>query len=337
MRINIILVLISSAVYLGCNESFEPKELNTNVYAIYCTVNYWQRDSIQYCYNGCDIKAYLTKIYDTTGTKVYPVKDITSIPGATIEIFSNGKYPYRYRLNEIKAEGACKYYQLSLNSLPCKVGDTLILQAKLPNGTILLAKTIQPSPIEYGVSYEYSEGFRVSETIGKYWTFDFKNAPIQYDYSGSLMAVKWGVRYKLKNVSYIEDAPIDVGISNGIKYPIYSSLSYALIKQLNFEALDFAYKNIALKDTAKKNMTLQTVVTSIMEYNEDLSKYYLSTSGNREFYSIRTDKRTYSNIKGGMGIFGISIKHSKEYPFYIPYVRSLGFLASYNYDYDFEK
>ena len=62
-----------------------------------------------------------------------------------------------------------------------------------------------------------------------------------------------------------------------------------------------------------------------MTYDPHLSRYYTSLYGNANDYSIRTDPAFYSNINGGIGIFGSQTLSSFDYLFDLLYVRSFGY------------
>ena len=84
-------------------------------------------------------------------------------------------------------------------------------------------------------------------------------------------------------------------------YPGYtydSSVSY------DYSAIDTAMARISQGDTSKSSYIFRYIYFSVMDFDEELSKYYSSAHGSLDAYSIRLDESVYSNIKGGIGIFG---------------------------------
>jgi hypothetical protein len=63
----------------------------------------------------------------------------------------------------------------------------------------------------------------------------------------------------------------------------------------------------------------------LLSFDEHLSNYYSSTHGYLDEFSIRLDETVYSNIEGGMGIFGSYYKSERLFPIYASYIASYGF------------
>ena len=71
--------------------------------------------------------------------------------------------------------------------------------------------------------------------------------------------------------------------------------------------------------TYPTKLVFHSVVLQFVQYEENLYNYYSVVNGFQDRYSIRLDQSTYSNISGGMGLFGAysvdSLVHTLPYDF----------------------
>ena len=67
-------------------------------------------------------------------------------------------------------------------------------------------------------------------------------------------------------------------------------------------------------------MTLELII-----YDEYLSNYYSSIQQGLDGFTVKLDNPDYSNIKGGLGIFGSYIKKDYTIGFKPSFLQSVGF------------
>ena len=63
----------------------------------------------------------------------------------------------------------------------------------------------------------------------------------------------------------------------------------------------------------------------LLIFDEYLSSYYSSIQLGVSGFTIRIDDPDFSNIKGGLGIFGSYVRTKYTLRFSSPYLKSLGF------------
>ena len=86
-------------------------------------------------------------------------------------------------------------------------------------------------------------------------------------------------------------------------------------------------KEISAGDTAKSYYRLDGVDFSLYQFDDALSKYYSSVHGSLDDYSIRVDQSVYTNISGGLGIFGCRALTANSWKMNSAYAHSFGYLG----------
>jgi hypothetical protein len=85
---------------------------------------------------------------------------------------------------------------------------------------------------------------------------------------------------------------------------VYPTYTFGTSCTFDFAAIDSAMAQISAGDSQKKNYGAHSMMFDVLEYDAPLSKYYSSVNGSLDQFSIRIDQPVYSNIGGGIGIFG---------------------------------
>jgi hypothetical protein len=93
-------------------------------------------------------------------------------------------------------------------------------------------------------------------------------------------------------------------------YPIYQTEPQSIFE---FEAMDAAMRDLSAGDPVKKNYKFWGFAFSVLEYDYALSLYYSSTYGYLDQFSLRLDESIYSNINGGLGVFGSRVRATQFY------------------------
>ena len=75
----------------------------------------------------------------------------------------------------------------------------------------------------------------------------------------------------------------------------------------------------------ESEITVTRIVFGLTEFDFPLSRYYASVNGSLDRYSVRTDESVYSNIDGGIGIFGSTMSSEYSFPVDKKYVESFGY------------
>jgi hypothetical protein len=94
---------------------------------------------------------------------------------------------------------------------------------------------------------------------------------------------------------------------DGSSFPSYAALDLSGEKLL---ALSWPLKTLAttirsaVRQNSLNHMTFKRVVIEVRQYEEHLYNYYQIVRGFRDARTIRTDAPDYTNVEGGLGVFG---------------------------------
>jgi hypothetical protein len=154
----ILIMFISSFFFISCEENFSPKETFKERNILYCVIEIDQRLINFYP------QVFITKIYDIDG--FYPPTNHglpPSVTGAEVSIKLNNDV-FKFEQDTLKQNSDDPnapqiYYSLiSKSGIPAKPLNELAITAKLPDNTVLTAKTKIPKLLEYTYSYEFNGG-----------------------------------------------------------------------------------------------------------------------------------------------------------------------------------
>ncbi len=294
-------VTVLSILSLSCQEDFNPKTDFKEQYVLNCYID------LDYdYYQFTVIYANVTKLYDVNGLDPSQYKLNPFIHGAQIYLsYRNDSYLLKQDTNGVIAKRPppiplYKFYYLAKlqNIYP---NYPVYLTAKMPDGKVLNAKTQLLEGLQLGFSYNYLHGFTTKINrflFGHSFSIDWGQA------DGHLFFPRMQISYQRTDSANIfyEDVPYTFVINNGVRQPVYPSYTSADSILYDFSAIDSTMSKIAHSKNFKNftgNITFQ-----LIEMDTPLSKYYESIQGNIDTYSISLDQFVYSNISGGLGIFG---------------------------------
>jgi hypothetical protein len=106
-------------------------------------------------------------------------------------------------------------------------------------------------------------------------------------------------------------------------YPTYQTEPQCIFE---FEAMDAAMRDLSAGDPVKQNYKIWGFSFSVLEYDYALSRYYSSTNGYLDQFSLRLDESIYSNISGGLGVFGSCARMTQLYRIHGLYAEKFGYL-----------
>lgn len=303
-------IIFSSLFSFSCNEDFSPKTDFKSGYAINCIINLdYNHLPTLFLTHGT---ARITKFYDIQGyTPTHPAN--LFVPSAKVYIEYRGK---QYKLNELYNPITGDLFYRDVNeSLPFYPSYTVYLYAEMPDGKVLTSETRLLNYTQIKYSYNFVRGF--STNINRFIWGD--NLVVTWDKEENCLSFPrlYLQYYKYINpatapdsihpegiYSYTMDIPLT--FSNG--KPLYPSYSFGNSVSFSYPIIDSLISGISKGNTAKSNYKLYSMSFSLIKFDESLSKYYSSIHGSLDVYSIRLDESVYSNIKGGIGIFGSQLK-----------------------------
>jgi hypothetical protein len=325
-NIFIILFIMSNIILItSCNDQVEPKTEINETYALTCIIR--GDTSLQV--------ATITSSYNVDGFN--PLTNTTSpfIKGAKIILTDHytGK-TYQFSDTTVTGQSGINYNTpiniYSLHGYKPDANGQISIEAQLPNGRVLKSNS---------VTYFVSEDFI---DINSYLF------PIPSIVNGSALVFKWdrlSMRNKIKDVYFAPELVIKYfKIENGNQIPYEKKIPYdythgltedypkytPLLKdlsQFSFDSLVVgrSMEEISSGDPQKENYIIDQAVFRLFILDKELATYYITQKTFNEDFSVRVVQPNYSNIDGGLGIFGTL--NSAQVEIYIShsYIKSFGY------------
>lgn len=196
------------------------------------------------------------------------------------------------------------------------------VEVLLPNGKRLRSSTITPGNIRFQDRSEV-----IIPPVGSNFIQFFWDALDEGTYYQPYFAFKYKVN---ENGTVIEkecEIPLRYIEEKGNIIPVFPVAGNSTIAVYQFDAVDKVLQDISSGDPNKDNYSIyQSAKFTLVAYDLPLSRYVSSTSQSLDDLTITIDVADYSNIDGGLGIFGSYNK--KEYgriKFFEQYISSLGY------------
>lgn len=295
-----IAVLIITAViafsFISCEEDFNPKADFKQKYVLWCVVNsdYKYESSVQY--------AVLAKLYDVDGFDPDVNKEDPVLTGADVRLYADD-FEYLFTQDTTRRRDTTRYNTpfIYYKSSPVKLryASILKIKAKLPTGEVLSSETRLPLNEGLEFSNDFEGGFStIRREAEQQWT-------VLWTTDGNHIFFP---RLKIRYTKTINDSSV-----SGIQYvplryidnkPYYPDYSVEQKVTFDFDAIDSAMAAISAGDPVKENYHINNFIFELIEFDSPLSHYYSSINGYLDNYSVRLDETVFSNINGGIGIFG---------------------------------
>jgi hypothetical protein len=112
---------------------------------------------------------------------------------------------------------------------------------------------------------------------------------------------------------------------NGELKPVFPGVTRDKILIYDYAAINKVMLDISAGDYDKYSYVIQDAWLEIVVTDKNLANYYGSTEGFLDDYSVRLDEVTYSNIEGGLGVFGAYKVTSRKLNVEENYVQSFGY------------
>ncbi|NOX19196.1 MAG: DUF4249 family protein [Chlorobi bacterium] len=217
--------------------------------------------------------------------------------------------------NDMKAKF---YYINGVNIEPEKAME---IEAILPNGKRLFSSTKTPEKLT--LSHDY---FIPPEEFGR----DYFHLEWYFPEGERVVQPRMKIKYTYNNHGTKEYreifVPVKLDENNGSAPPVYPSP--VLDKEIDFymNAIDWTMEKISEGDSVKENYSIIGAEVTLLVYDKNLTGYYTSTNTILDDYSIRIDEIDFSNIEGGLGLFGSFIQQKIDVSISSNYIIRYGYL-----------
>jgi len=215
------------------------------------------------------------------------------------------------------------------STIPGWLTDEITLTVDLPDGRRLTARTRVPSHRE-PTTFPDFHGVGVRTPSDRYfygtaWVFDWNSSPGDQDlFFPSLYLVyeRWeGSGY----VARSRQVPLRMLDKQGSMVPEYPGSTTISRVEFDFSAMDATMAAISAGDPEKSRYRIIGFHWQFTEFDFPLSRYYASVNGYLDAYSVRLDETVFSNISGGMGVFGSTYGYPIDYAIDPRYAEEFGY------------
>ncbi len=214
--------------------------------------------------------------------------------------------------------------------VPVKPSQPTSITATLPDGRVLRASTVAPPYLYFELSYRYPHGFTTAInplTRGLVWTFSWA-AP-----EGLLHIPELTLLYSVlradSSVAYrARQIPQRTVIVGGDENPVYPQPMFERSVGFEFAAIDSVFARLGREEGDYREIRIQSLRMSVLTYDAPLGRFFTSVHGALDPYSIRVDQTVYSNISGGIGVFGTYLVSSLDIDVDTEYAESFGYVKN---------
>lgn len=318
-RVLIIISLIS-LLTLSCEDNFNPFGDYKEKYILTCLLDGNSNYQV----------ATLSKSYFTGTFNPYDNTTDPAIEGAEIRIWS-GDSVYLMKdstinLNDSSGNSSTFkfYYTEQVDPIQNKEME---IEALLSSGKRLKAKTITPIDI----SFKNGNPTVIPPVDENYLNFSWQSQSVYTFYDIRILVTYFKNENGFQK-RYQKEIPIAYSIRGGSEVPIFPGASRNSNVSYPMEAITKFLQNISEGDENKSNYSIELKpLVEVLVMDEALSRYYSSTNAALNDLSVRLDENDYTNIEGGLGLFGsFFTKSYTSINFIATYIQSFGYNVIYN-------
>jgi hypothetical protein len=314
MKRPLIFILLLSVAICSCEEDFNPTAEFKQQYALFCIIN--GDTTYQFAVLA---KSYSPENYESTKQKDLIVK------GADIFLtYENKIFTLKEREYAGGEDSLSYYYTDTLKPAADKI---LNMKAILPDGKILQAATKTPksTSLSFNTRTDISDTFIEEKPDGIFLIWQIiGGANEKTAYIPSLKIIYFKDEDG-KSVQHEKNVPISYGVKDGIFVPNYPVLIHRTELVFSMDAVNRAMEEIAGGDPEKKKYSISHAVFSLMVLDENLTAYYMSLQSNLDGFTVILDEPEFTNIDGGLGVFGSFFKRTHRMSFDPKYVEKFGY------------
>jgi hypothetical protein len=312
MKKNFIFVLCLSAmvINLSCDESFNPKAPFKEQYVLNSIIR--GDSTIQ--------TAVLSKTYDVSGFDPNSNNLDPSISGAQVFLKWHGiLYQMRdssfVRTDTSKYKSPYKFYYTK--AVKPAFNDSIEIIAIPAPGILLSSKTKVPYSVYLNSSRWIIKGDELVVDIN--WI-----SPDAGDYYLPRMKILYQKRNEIPVVTHFYEVPLEYSDLNGVEIAKYPSISPAMGIEFVRTVIDKAMLDISKGDD-QSNYRFLNINFELLILDQFLAGYISTTNGFLDNLSIRLDEPNYTNISGGLGIFGAYEYNTFQITLSSSYLSQLGY------------
>lgn len=312
MKKNLLLFICiaSMLISFSCDDSFNPKAPFKEQYVLNCVIRGDSASQI----------AILSKTYDVSGFDPNSNYTDPSISGAQVYLKWKGTL-YQLRDSSIARTDTSRYKDpikfYYTKAFKPAANDSVEITAIPAPGVLLSSKTKVPYNVSYGNSPWLIKGDEI--VLDFRWTAYDLNV-----YYLPRMKIIYQKRNEIPVVTHSFEVPLDYSSVNGIETPVYPVLSPVAGIEFVRTNIDKAMLQVSNGDI-KSNYRFLRIDLELLIFDQFLAGYISTTNGFLDNLSIRLDEPNYTNISGGLGIFGAYEYNVFQISLFNQYLENLGY------------
>jgi len=316
----LIFFMVSEALLLlSCSDQVNPKTDLENVYSLNCIMRGDTTSQI----------ATVTHSYEISGFD--PASNTTNpfIAGARIKVYYNDSvFVFRdttaIRTDISRYTTPIHYYYV--NKLYPKSGDSIKIVATLPNGKVLSAatKTYQTSSVFFtNQQDQYTSIYSYTIYLKFGWVSVLSTADIASAFFAPDLLIYYHKNDDPAKKRLIKKVPWLYSETAGPVYPPIQNSIFDIAYDMS--TVNRAMSEIAGSDPDKGNYIIEGASFRILVMDQNLATYYNAQKTYMDEFSVRINQPDFTNIKGGLGIFGSFTVRLMVVPVATDYIQSFGY------------
>jgi hypothetical protein len=315
MKNFILAFCMSTIVFISCTQEFEPFGEFRDNYVLTCLLTGDTEYQV----------ATLSHIYETNSFDPYDNTTDPVIIGADLRVWLDDSV-YVFRDSSVARIDTSRYntpFNFYYNNEFIIKADQLVeVEVLLQNGRRLKSSSKSPGSI----SFEKESSVIIPPVGSQLVNFSWNPHT-----EGTFFSPKFYIKY-LQNengiiVEKLKLVPKNYANDSGSDNPIYPEPSNKTNIVYTLDAITRTLAEISAGDPIKQNYTiLQTPLFKLSVFDLALSRYISSTNQSFDDLTVTVNESDYSNIEGGLGIFGSYLSENYEtIKFQSSYIESFGY------------
>ncbi|MCK9280722.1 MAG: DUF4249 family protein [Melioribacteraceae bacterium] len=316
--------LILMLTSISCDDSFEPKAGFSEKYILNCIIN--GDSTTQY--------ATISSSFDVDGYDPYTNQNDPFLKTAFVTLtYKNKVYPMRdtlvSRLGDSRYPGPMPVYYLP-NFTP-NDGTEITVRAVLGNGKILTSSTRSLNPNNFYFSSSTRDiptGNAYGGTLVFTWKEFFPDQSLNQEifFAPDLILVYYKIENGIQKRKQIE-FPMYLLSQQGKEVGIYPPIANR-ISTIGYEvpAIDSIMRSISTGDPNKSNYIIDKAYFHLLIMDKNLATYYSAQQTFFDEFSVRINQPDFTNVDGGLGVFGVYITKKVIVNIEKFYIESFGYV-----------
>ncbi|MCX6169218.1 MAG: hypothetical protein NTX65_07760 [Ignavibacteriales bacterium] len=316
-------IALNIIVIISCDDNVNPKTDFREVYALNCVIR--GDTSFQV--------ATITKSYNVNGFDPLTNSNDPFIKGAKIKLIYEGTgETFLFRDTTLVRPAGSRYttpmsYYYIKNFKPA-FESPITIEAVLPSGKVLTAKSTTLFISRYVIEDKF---YNIPiATLGDFINFSWtpvtqftKNAQIYYvpELVIAYAKIENGVQVELQ-----KKVPLKYIWGDNGEIPIYPSIQSNVTNAI-FDTLTIrrSLEEISTGDPNKQNYIIHKAIFRLLIADKNLAFYYAAQKTFLDEFSVRVTQPEFTNVKGGLGIFGTLNSTQIDVPIRPAYVKTFGY------------